>query len=306
MKNKVAPPFKQAEFDIIYGSGISWEGTVLDAALERKVVQKSGSYFSFEDERLGQGRQNATAFLREHPDVTQGILAGDPGAGRPEQVVSARLLPTTTPRRTRRREGRRRGGRGADRAAELRPCRVTASAGGKVAVELDGEPWRTLPATRRPRAAAPGRARAAAARELGASSGGAGGWTRPEGGGAREQSAAELERRLERRGVAPAARRRPSRRLERRGLVDDGRFAATRESLAERGHGDARSAGDSSGEASDPRSSTRPSRPRAGARARPAERRGARAGAAGAAARRASARRPSRRPTMIADAPEER
>src|SRR4249919_3329671 len=74
VKNKVAPPFKQAEFDIIYGEGISWDGTVLDAGLERKVVQKSGSYFSFADERLGQGRQNATAFLKEHPDVTQAIL----------------------------------------------------------------------------------------------------------------------------------------------------------------------------------------------------------------------------------------
>src|SRR6187431_2644704 len=74
VKNKVAPPFKQAEFDIIYGEGISWEGTVLEVGLEKKLVQKSGSYFSFEDERLGQGRQNATAFLREHPDVTQGIL----------------------------------------------------------------------------------------------------------------------------------------------------------------------------------------------------------------------------------------
>src|ERR1051326_5527647 len=93
VKNKVAPPFKQAEFDIIYGSGISWEGTVLDAALERKIVQKSGSYFSFDEERLGQGRQNATAFLREHPDVTQQILQQVQLAVGPDQIVSARLLP---------------------------------------------------------------------------------------------------------------------------------------------------------------------------------------------------------------------
>jgi recombination protein RecA len=93
VKNKVAPPFKQAEFDIIYGSGISWEGTVLEAGLERKVVQKSGSYFSFGDERLGQGRHNAAAFLREHPDVTQGILTALQ-TQLPDQVVSARLLPT--------------------------------------------------------------------------------------------------------------------------------------------------------------------------------------------------------------------
>jgi recombination protein RecA len=94
VKNKVAPPFKQAEFDIIYGSGISWEGTVLEAGLDRKVVQKSGSYFSFDEERLGQGRHNATAFLREHPDVTQRILAGIQMQVGAEQVVSARLLPT--------------------------------------------------------------------------------------------------------------------------------------------------------------------------------------------------------------------
>ncbi len=93
VKNKVAPPFKQAEFDIIYGSGISWEGTVLDAGLERKVVQKSGSYFSFEDERLGQGRQNATSFLREHPDVTQAILGAIQTQVGADQIVSARLLP---------------------------------------------------------------------------------------------------------------------------------------------------------------------------------------------------------------------
>jgi recombination protein RecA len=93
VKNKVAPPFKQAEFDIIYGSGISWEGTVLDAGIDRKVVAKSGSYFSFGDERLGQGRQNATAFLREHPDVMQQILQAIQLEMGPEQVVSARLLP---------------------------------------------------------------------------------------------------------------------------------------------------------------------------------------------------------------------
>jgi len=95
VKNKVAPPFKQAEFDIIYGSGISWEGTVLDTGIERKVVTKSGSYFSFGDERLGQGRVNATAFLREHPDVTQQILQQIQVDIGPEQIVSARLLPVS-------------------------------------------------------------------------------------------------------------------------------------------------------------------------------------------------------------------
>ncbi|HZT16376.1 MAG TPA: recombinase RecA [Gaiellaceae bacterium] len=94
VKNKVAPPFKQAEFDIIYGDGISWEGTVLEAGLDRKIVQKSGSYFSFGDERLGQGRQNATAFLKEHPDVVQAILQQIQALAPPEQTVSARLLPT--------------------------------------------------------------------------------------------------------------------------------------------------------------------------------------------------------------------
>ncbi|MGI8420736.1 MAG: recombinase RecA [Gaiellaceae bacterium] len=97
VKNKVAPPFKQAEFDIIYGSGISWEGTVVDTGIERKVVSKSGSYFSFDDERLGQGRHNATAFLKEHPDVCQAILAAIQEQVGPDQVVSARLLPSEVP-----------------------------------------------------------------------------------------------------------------------------------------------------------------------------------------------------------------
>src|SRR5258706_2332526 len=93
VKNKVAPPFKQAEFDIIYGTGFSWEGTVLDTGIERKVVAKSGSYFSFGDERLGQGRQNASAFLREHPDVMQQILQGIQRELGPDSVISARLEP---------------------------------------------------------------------------------------------------------------------------------------------------------------------------------------------------------------------
>jgi hypothetical protein len=66
---------------------------VLDVALERKIVQKAGSYFSFGDERLGQGRQNATAFLAENPDIVQAILLRIQLEAPPEQVVSARLLP---------------------------------------------------------------------------------------------------------------------------------------------------------------------------------------------------------------------
>jgi recombination protein RecA len=93
VKNKVAPPFKQAEFDIIYGDGISWEGSVLEVGIERKLVQKSGSYFSYADERLGQGRQNATAFLREHPDVTEQILRAVQTELGADSVVSSRLLP---------------------------------------------------------------------------------------------------------------------------------------------------------------------------------------------------------------------
>jgi len=94
VKNKVAPPFKQAEFDILYGQGIPWEGTVLDVALEKKIVQKAGSYFSFGDERLGQGRQNATSFLAENPDLVQQILARIQAEAPEDQIVSARLLPS--------------------------------------------------------------------------------------------------------------------------------------------------------------------------------------------------------------------
>ncbi len=96
VKNKVAPPFKQAEFDIIYGTGISWEGSIIDVGLDQKVVQKSGSYFSFGDERLGQGRQNAVAFLREHPDVSTEIVNGLRAAFG-DAIVSTRIAPSVVP-----------------------------------------------------------------------------------------------------------------------------------------------------------------------------------------------------------------
>src|SRR3954463_6802070 len=73
VKNKVASPFKQAEFDIEFGKGISTSGCILDLGIENNVVTKSGSFFSYGDERLGQGRNNAKAFLDEHPEVAKEI-----------------------------------------------------------------------------------------------------------------------------------------------------------------------------------------------------------------------------------------
>ncbi len=69
VKNKVAPPFKEAEFDILYGVGISKEGDVLDLAVEEGLVEKSGAWYSFKGDRIGQGRENAKQFLKEHPDL---------------------------------------------------------------------------------------------------------------------------------------------------------------------------------------------------------------------------------------------
>ncbi|MCY6483917.1 recombinase RecA [Clostridium aestuarii] len=69
VKNKVAPPFKKAEFDIMYGSGISFEGNVLDMGVEEDIIQKSGSWFSYGDTRLGQGRENAKRFLKENVEI---------------------------------------------------------------------------------------------------------------------------------------------------------------------------------------------------------------------------------------------
>jgi recombination protein RecA len=74
-KNKVAPPFRQAEFDIVFGEGISREGSLLDVAVDQGVVKKSGAWFTFDNDQLGQGRENAKKFLRENPEVAMQLQA---------------------------------------------------------------------------------------------------------------------------------------------------------------------------------------------------------------------------------------
>ena len=117
VKNKVAAPFRQAEFDIEYGAGISSKGCILDLGLEHNLVQKSGSFFSYGDERIGQGRNNAKAYLREHPEMAKeiegkiyeavGIVQGD------ARSPKSRLRPRTRPRRRRSRPPDDRGRRAA-------------------------------------------------------------------------------------------------------------------------------------------------------------------------------------------------
>jgi recombination protein RecA len=90
VKNKVAPPFKEAEFDILYGTGISREGELVDLGSELGIVEKSGAWYAFDGERIGQGRENTKDFLREHPEMAQtietrlrvrsGLVAGAPAA----------------------------------------------------------------------------------------------------------------------------------------------------------------------------------------------------------------------------------
>lgn len=73
VKNKVAPPFKSAEFDIMYGKGISKEGDILDCAVEAKLVEKAGSWYSYQGERIGQGRENVKDFLADNPEITDSL-----------------------------------------------------------------------------------------------------------------------------------------------------------------------------------------------------------------------------------------
>jgi recombination protein RecA len=73
VKNKVASPFREAEFDIIYGEGVSKEGDLLDLGVAQNIIEKSGSWFSYKSDRIGQGRENARQFLKDNPDIRQSI-----------------------------------------------------------------------------------------------------------------------------------------------------------------------------------------------------------------------------------------
>jgi recombination protein RecA len=93
VKNKMAPPFKEVEFDIMYGEGISKMGELIDIGVKAGIVEKSGSWFSFESQRVGQGRENAKQFLRDHPDVAKKIEMGiRQNAG----LIADKVLPTGT------------------------------------------------------------------------------------------------------------------------------------------------------------------------------------------------------------------
>ena len=75
MKNKLAPPFRTAEFDVMYGTGISRTGELLDIAVKLEIVQKAGAWFSYNGERIGQGRDNSKEFLATHPEIADEIEA---------------------------------------------------------------------------------------------------------------------------------------------------------------------------------------------------------------------------------------
>ena len=92
VKNKVAAPFREAEFDIIYGEGVSKEGDLLDLGVAQNLIEKSGSWFSYKGERIGQGRENARQFLKDNADIRQTVdtdLRKLLGLVRPEPAAAA-------------------------------------------------------------------------------------------------------------------------------------------------------------------------------------------------------------------------
>ncbi len=97
VKNKVAPPFRNAEFDIMYGTGISREGTILDLAASMELVKKSGTWYSYNGERLGQGKENVKLYLQEHPEVADELeqIIRDTLAAEPEKFEEVLEVPPT-------------------------------------------------------------------------------------------------------------------------------------------------------------------------------------------------------------------
>jgi len=96
VKNKIAAPFREAEVDILYGEGISRESDLIDLGAEQGIVEKSGSWFSYAGERLGQGRDNARVYLKEHPEIRQKIdaaLREKIGLPKLEQIASKPAAP---------------------------------------------------------------------------------------------------------------------------------------------------------------------------------------------------------------------
>jgi recombination protein RecA len=89
VKNKVAPPFRAAEFDILYNEGISFAGSVLDMAIDSRIIDKSGAWFSYGDMRLGQGRENVRDFLRQNPELLEEVAAKVRLASLPQAVPTA-------------------------------------------------------------------------------------------------------------------------------------------------------------------------------------------------------------------------
>ena len=104
VKNKMAPPFKQAEFDIVYGKGISREGSIIDMGVEAGIVRKSGSWFTYGDDQLGQGKENVRQFLVDNPElaneIEQKILIALASPRNPNRRRGPRRLPPSTRTRT--------------------------------------------------------------------------------------------------------------------------------------------------------------------------------------------------------------
>ena len=87
VKNKVAPPFREAEFEILYGEGISREGEIIDLGVQQSIIEKSGAWYSYKGERIGQGKENAREFLMNNKDIAADI----------EKQIRARVLPGKAP-----------------------------------------------------------------------------------------------------------------------------------------------------------------------------------------------------------------